>query len=440
MAKILLDYFMPITVIEPIPAASTAFLKQVCVVAKPNEASEELVGTISLCVSTAEVAVLTDNTNSDRLFAAGMTKVYILLAEDLDLADGLLTEAGEFFTVLISDDFEDSDLEGIGGTPAVPEVPAVAASLKVEDILYTAKVAGVAGNAITITYTDTNTGGAASVVVTTTDIVVSIEAGVTTAQTIADAIEDEEDSDDLVTVVVDAGDETDPQAVLTETPLANGADLVPEVPAVPGSGSLDVGAFDGVVGFSSDDGETAATFAATENQVGFFEGDGGNGADNMFYAFGKLLSNLSDWTNQQYIAMPVDDEIENLGTANQLFDDKVSFVLTDEEFGSRLALFAVGGKAIVSPYIKKNLRVDLQSRALTWISANQPQYTLTNAALLEQRLQEDVINQKYVQTQWIEKGVVDITLVEENFVGTAEINITEPSALWRIFGNMQSTL
>jgi hypothetical protein len=37
MAKILLDYLFPITAIEPTPAASTAFLKQVLVVAKPKD-------------------------------------------------------------------------------------------------------------------------------------------------------------------------------------------------------------------------------------------------------------------------------------------------------------------------------------------------------------------------------------------------------------------
>jgi hypothetical protein len=428
VAKILLDYFMPISVVEPIPAASTAFLKQVCVVAKPKAGQEGNVGTIFLCTSTAQVAARTDNENCDQLFAAGMSKVYLLLADDLDIADALETEAGEFYTVLISDDFVDEDLETVN-------VPAVAASKKIQDILYTAKTAGADGNDIEITYDDSKNDGSAEVTsVTDGAITVAIEAGVTTAQAIADAIEADEDADALVSVAVDAGDETDPQTAETSVALENGADVTTQ------AGDVDLGSFQGVVGYSTDDADVAANFAALERHCGFYEGAGGNGAASMFYAFGKLLSNLSDWKNQQYIAMPEDDQIESLGEANTLFDDRVSFVISDEEFGQRLALFTAGGKAIVAPYISKNLRVDMQSRALTWISANQPQFTRTNAALLEQRLQEDVINQKYIATQWIEKGVVSVDLVQDNFVANAEINISEPTAMWRVFGNMQSTL
>jgi hypothetical protein len=164
---------------------------------------------------------------------------------------------------------------------------------------------------------------------------------------------------------------------------------------------VDVGAFDGVVGYASDEPAVAQAFGANARRSGWVYGNN-NGAQNMFYAFGKLLSNLSNWTNQQYIPMPLNDSVDELGAANSLFDSRVSFVINYTEFANRLAMFCVGGKAIVAPYIEKNLRVDLQSRALTWVSANQPSYTLTNAALLEQRLQEDIINQRYIQTQWFE--------------------------------------
>ena len=158
------------------------------------------------------------------------------------------------------------------------------------------------------------------------------------------------------------------------------------------------------------------------------------------YAFGKLLSNASNWLNQQYITMPFDDGIDTLGDANSLFDDKVCFVLSDDEFGKRLALFAVGGKAIVCPYILKNLRIDLQSAALSWISGNQPQYTKKEAALLETRLQQDVINEDYIDRNLIEAGTVEITLVNDNFVATGDINVAEPKALWRVFSEMRQTL
>jgi hypothetical protein len=36
--------------------------------------------------------------------------------------------------------------------------------------------------------------------------------------------------------------------------------------------------------------------------------------------------------------------------------------------------------------------------------------------------------------------VISVRLLQDNFVANAEIDIAEPKALWRIFGQMQSTL
>lgn len=422
-AKILLDYVFPISVINPVPAASTAFLKQACVVAKPKAGQESNVGEIFECTTMVQVAARTENTNAQQLFNAGMSKVYILLADDLDLAAALVPGLGQFWTVLISDDFDDDDLD-------VP-TPAVAASKKIQDILYTAKTAGAAGNDITVTYADTNTGDAATVSVSSSAISVSIDAGVTKASTIASAIAAHGSASVLVDAVVDAGDEDDTQTAQSSTSLEGGA--------AAGVGNLDVGTFDGMVGFSSTDKDVLKTFGTATNRCPFFT-NATNKAKNMFFAFGKLLSNLTNWTNQQYITMPFNDNVEVLGDANSLFDDRISFVINDAEYGNRLAFFVAGGQAIVAPYITKNLRVDLQSRSVQWIAANQPQYTKTNAALLEQRLQEDVINVKYIQTNLIEAGVIEVELINDNFVASGYINMSEPKALWRIFGELRSTL
>jgi hypothetical protein len=136
--------------------------------------------------------------------------------------------------------------------------------------------------------------------------------------------------------------------------------------------------------------------------------------------------------------MPFEDEIASLGAANTLFDDKISFVLSDDEFGKRLGLFAAGGKAIVAPYIVKNLQVDIQSRALSYISGNMPSYTLTQASLLEDELQKVI--DSYIERSWISAGVIEVKLEQENFVASAYINIAEPKALWRIFGQVKQTL
>src|SRR6185312_8938911 len=159
-------------------------------------------------------------------------------------------------------------------------------------------------------------------------------------------------------------------------------------------------------------------------------------AKNMFYAFGKLLSNLSDWLNQQYVSMPEDDGINNVGDADSLFDDKISFVLTDQEFGKRLALFACGGKAIVAPYILANLSLDLQSKALQFVSGNMPSFTIKNASLIEDELKKVI--QGYVDRGWLVSGTVAVTLGDnDNFVATANMDIPEPTALWRILGEMR---
>lgn len=158
----------------------------------------------------------------------------------------------------------------------------------------------------------------------------------------------------------------------------------------------------------------------------------------MFFAFGKMLSNAVDWLNQQYISMPFADDVDSVGDANNYFDDKVSFVLDDSQFGTRLGLFAAGGKAITAPYIVKNLEIDMQSNALSYISGNMPDYTKTQGALLEDELQKVI--DSYIAKKWLELGVVTIVLDQGNFVASGNINISEPKALWRIFGEIRQTL
>ncbi len=414
MAKILLDYVFPISVIEPVAAASTGFLKQAVVVVKPKAGQEANVGDVFEATLMSEVLALTNNTEAQQLFNAGMSKVFILLATDLAIATALIAAHGEAWTVLISSDFTDADV-----------APSTATLTKAQ-LTFTAKQAGATGNALTIEFLDTGVAGAEAVSVVGNLISVSMDGGVSTATQIKTALDASPAAFALINTTVAGGGGATPQPAFAVTPLAGGD-------------GLEVGSFDGVVGFSSDDPEVCQSFGAADNRVGFFRSDA-NGAKNMMFAFGKLLANQANWTNQQYISMPFNDGVGTLGLANSLFDDKVSFVMNDTEFGNRLGLFVAGGKAIVAPYIKKNLRLDLQSRALTWLSSNQPQYTLTEAALLESRLQEDIMEQRYIQTKWIREGKVTIKLLSDNFVASGFIDISEPTAMWRIYGEMRSSL
>lgn len=424
--KILLDYFFPIESIEATPQASTAFLKQVCLVVKPKDAVPT--GTPTLCTTMSAVAALTDNTEAQQLFNAGMNRVYILPMDDLDLVDALAEGGSDFFTLLISSDFSDAEVTHVDA------VTAVKAELKIQDILFRAKSAGVGGNNITINYNGGGTAGSESVGVVGNAITVTMEDGVSSAQQIADAIEAESAANALVDVIVDEGDETDPQAAFGDAVALEGG-----VAAVVGTeDGLQLGTWEGVVGLSSTDDAFLAEQAIIERRCAFHT-TSTNKAKNMCYAFGKMLSNSLNWRNQQYIQMPVADDVDTLGAANNLFDDKISFVLSDDEFGHRLGLFAAGGKAIVAPYIKKNLQIDMQSAALTYISGNQPAYTNKQAALLEDELGKVI--QDYIDDEWIEAGVVDVSLEEAGgFVAAGDINISEPKALWRIFAEMRQTL
>ncbi len=424
--KFLLDYIMDVTVVEPTAEASTAFLKQVCVVANPKSGQEGNVGNIYECTTMTEVAARTDNTEAQELFDAGMSRVYILLADDLDIADALSSgDASDFFTVLISSDFVDADIGSVTSA-------AVKASKKIQDITYTAKTAGTAGNSITINYNTGGTGGTIAVDVTGSAITLQIEDGVSTAAQIKTAVENSVPAMVLLdALAVDSGDESDPQAVFgAAVNLENGA-------AASVSGELDFGTFDGVVGVSSTDDDFLEDQAVIRNRVAFHT-TASNDAKNMFYAFGKLLSNLLNWKNQQYIELPYEDDVDNRGDAVALFDDRISFCLTDDEFGNVLAFFGAGGKAIIAPYIERNLQVDMQSTFLQYVSGNQPQYTLTEAALIEKELQAVV--DSYIERGWLTDGIVEVSLVQDNFVIGGEINIAPPTGLWRMVSEMKETL
>ncbi len=427
--NILLDYFFPITAISPTPEASTAFLKQVCVVAKPKDGGVST-GVITLCTSMSAVNAKFGTAAAaecQQLFNAGMNRVYVLPMDDLNLASALEGHESDFFTILLSSDFVDADMTEI------TEVAEVKSSLKIQDITYTSKLTGTAGDAITVNYNTGGSGGGATVTVSTSAISIAIEDGVTTAATIAAAVAAYPAANSLVGTAVDSGDETDVQAVFgAALSLAGGVNHV----AADGS-AFDIGEFKGVVGVSSTDDGFLSDQAAIENRVAFHT-KSANKAKNMFYGMGKLLANSLNWLNQQYITMPFVDDVDTLGAANSLFDDKVSFVISDSEFGQRLALLSCGGKAIVSPYILKNLQIDLQSAALSYISANQPQYTKVQAALLEDEL--NAVVKSYIDRQWIESGAVRIALEEDNFVASGYINTAEPKALWRIFGQISQTL
>lgn len=432
--NILLDYFFPITAITPTPAASTAFLKQVCVVAKPKSGQEGNVGTIYECTTMSQVAARTDNTEAQQLFNAGMSKVSILLSDDLNLAAYLEGHESDFYTLLISSDFDKDDMitAAADGTVTITDYADLVSGT--DDVISVAGVNFVAQETAS-TLGDATFTAATSNEATATSLAAQINAHPTTSELVVASVVG---AVVTITAIENGWEGNDIAVSYTDNDTNVGATLAGLVGGkLSGGAGIFAGEFTGVIGVSETDDAFLADQAAIENRSAFHT-TSGNKAKNMFFAFGKLLSNALNWTNQQYITMPFADDVDTLGEANSLFDDKISFVIEDSEFGERLSLFACGGKAIVAPYIRRNLEIDMQSRALSYISGNQPAYSKTQAALLEDELQK-VVN-SYIERQWIEAGVVEVKLEQENFVASGYINISEPRAMWRIFGEIRQTL
>lgn len=193
------------------------------------------------------------------------------------------------------------------------------------------------------------------------------------------------------------------------------------------------GSFDGVLARAFSDREQAKEFSAVKNQCGFFANKD-NGGKNAAFAFGALLGGAK-WSNCQYIDMPLSDGVKDIGTAESLFEDRVSFVLTSPEYANCLAFFAAGKQAITAPYITEEIRTRQQGKALNWIRTNNPDYTLVNAKLLEKCLQKE-LDDNYVNTKLVESAKISVVLSGDNFLATGNIAIAEPKALWRLQGNL----
>lgn len=409
MAKILLDFAFPISVIESIAGASTAWLNKVCVVVEPKAGVDPGFYT---CTNQAQVAAKTDNLEVQQLFAGGLSSVLLLVSNDLSIATELATKVSEFYTVLISSDFTSNQIMG------------VKASVVKTHLTFTALLEGTAGNGITIAALDTADAGDEVVTVVGSAISVAMESTVSTTSQIKAALEASAEAMELLgSIAIASGQESTAVTAFAASSLAGGVD------------PLDVTGFDGVVGAAFTSKTVAQTFATASKRAGFYSA--ANGAKNMMYAFGKLLSGAS-WNNQQYISMPVTDGVTALGDADELFDNRVSFALDDDEFGKRLGMFSAGGKAIAAPYILKELRINLASCALSWIASNQPSYTKRNAALLEEAL-DDTVMRPAIEAGDIESATVSILADQGNFVASGSISVPTPRALWRVETEMQET-
>lgn len=143
----------------------------------------------------------------------------LLLADD-----GTATLIGISAGISLSDTKKTAVFRSGLRVPVLLKDESVAASVKKGDITFTSKLFGVAGNAITITLADTETGDVAVVEVDGYDIVIGIESGVTLAETIGDALDASAAAMALIDYAIDSGDEDVAQTGATQANLAGGSD------------------------------------------------------------------------------------------------------------------------------------------------------------------------------------------------------------------------
>jgi hypothetical protein len=421
---LLLDYAFPIEAIEALAEPSKAYLNRVCVIAKPKSGQESNVGTIFQCLSMAEVAVRTDNINAQKLFDAGLTQCYVLLANNLDLATYLAT-AKTFFTVLISDDF-DKDAITISQADGIATITAYAAlvagtadTLTVGEIVFTAQATSAVAGEATFQSATSNEATASSLATQinahngTKNLVIATAVGA------------------VLTIKAKNAGSSGNNIVLAYNSNGSVGLVLSGITAgkLDGGAGLFLGTWNGVVGVSSDNFAFLEAQAMITKRTAFF-GNATNGAKSMFFAFGKLLAGAT-WRNQQYVEMPVDDGIDTIAEALNLYDARISFVLNSDQYENRLAFFANNRKAIVAPYLSELFQLMMQGWGVGYIALNQPAYTILQASLLEDYLAGEA-DKTFVQTNLIENISVEISLVENNFTASGNLQIAEPKALWRV--------
>lgn len=422
---LLLDYAFPIQAIEALAEPSTAYLNRVCVVAKPKSGQETNVGTIYQCLSMIDVAVRTNNTNAQQLFNAGLTQVYILLANNLDLATFLATE-NRFFTILPSDDFDKDDITAnqAQGVFTVSDYTHFTQSgidtITINGVVLTAQTTAVVAGEATFQAATSNNATASS-------IASQINAHATLKNIVIATV-----VDNVITVKAKEGGSAGNliTAIYTNNGGTAGGEWTGLVSGkLSGGDGLFLGTWNGVVGVSSDDVAFLEAQAVITKRTAFF-GNATNGAKSMFFAFGKLLSSAT-WKNQQYVEMPVNDGIDTIAEALNLYNSRISFVLNSIQYGNRLALFTNNRKAIVAPYLSELFQIMMQGWGVGYIALNQPAYTILQASLLEDYLAGEA-DKTFVQTNLIESVSVQISLVENNFTASGSLQIAEPKALWRV--------
>jgi hypothetical protein len=153
------------------------------------------------------------------------------------------------------------------------------------------------------------------------------------------------------------------------------------------------------------------------------------------YVYGALISQQI-WTSLQGLRIPFSSAINNYGLADNAFTDRISFGLDDVNLGGILAFLTFGGVAAHAPYVYEEIIYANQNWNMNFISANRPDFTNANRAILQQYLQRQN-DDTYVAPGTVEEIDVEVDMTADNWTFNATIDCSEVKALWRTYVNFR---
>ena len=203
-------------------------------------------------------------------------------------------------------------------------------------------------------------------------------------------------------------------------------------------GNIKLGSFQGVVGAEFDDILEAKAFGVNRGFVGYYAKQ--NIGRNLQCAFSRLLSRPI-FKNCQAMQLQAKNGVEKIGDAENCFDNRVSFAVDDSNVGTMLGGFFAGGLAIIEPFVIEFLKNKLQSAYVKRLAATEPNYTDFDAKTMESYLQKKVLDPLIKNNNnpngYFEYATIEINLDSTgNFVATANIEVSEPNAWWRLLGTI----
>lgn len=191
----------------------------------------------------------------------------------------------------------------------------------------------------------------------------------------------------------------------------------------------------GVIGAVFTDRAKAKAYAVKERMCAGYSQDDAKKVGILSFAFSKMLSNQVAWRDQQYAKYSGDPiwAASDVGTADALFNDRVTFYLADDDEGTCLGFFGAGGKSITYYYIAEEIKKVMQSTAAIYISTNMPMNTMKMRMLLQNQLQAKI--DSYEGKNYLDDDFdnsIEVTRSEKQFFVNGRMEIKQAEPIWRM--------